>query len=147
MNKPCSDCGGDSGEFGLQPDMTFRCPACKIKLLGHQPRELTVEEARTRFLDHVWAMVDYWEKESRTPSLRKKMEGLAFSMLVMLDGNSGDLPSFIVAPRGTKDDQKFLKSIGEDWWPYVPKDVEKKITGDIAGGLHDEFFKLKKGGA
>jgi hypothetical protein len=140
--RPCHDCGADTGEYGLQPSMKFMCPACKIKQLGHNPRVLTVEESRARFLDHILTMLHYWETESRVPDLHGKMEGFAFSMLVMLDGGSGDMPGFIVAPQGTKADQKFHKSIGEDWWPYVSKGVEAKIKSDIAGGLHDEFGKV-----
>lgn len=141
-SKPCKDCGAETSEFGLQPDMTFMCPACKIKRLGHNPRALTVWEARTRFLNHVMGIIHHWEYESRTPDLHGKMEGMAFSMLVMLDGGSGDMPGFIVAPRGTKEDEEFIASIGEDWWTYVPQDVERKIQSDISGSLHDEFTKV-----
>lgn len=142
MNGICKDCGKDAGEFGLQHNRTFMCPACKIKKLGHNPRARTIEECRARFLDQLRSMLWYWENESRVPDLYGKMEGFAHSMLVMLDGGSGDLPGFLVAPHGTKDDQKFLASIGEDFWPYVPKAVEDKVTCDIAGGLHNEWVKV-----
>lgn len=41
----------------------------------------------SEFMSGIETYIDYWDDTSRTP--RRKMEGLAFSILVMLDGMSG----------------------------------------------------------
>ena len=57
-----------------------------------------VDKAREEFLEHVHVMIDYWMNldSEGTPQgeteLKWKMEGLAFSMLVALDGGAGGLP-------------------------------------------------------
>lgn len=145
IGRPCHMCGEPSGEFGLQPDMKYRCVACKIKLLGHEPRELTEEEMRKRFLNQVQGIVDFWLRDSRQETVREKLEGVAFSILTILDGESGDLPGFHVTPSTTKEDQEFWKSIGEDWWASTPKEILNNLKVDLAGSLHDEYCKLNGG--
>lgn len=98
-------------------------------------RELTLEEVEDRFLQQVAATVRYWENENRAPSVREKLEGLAFSLLVILDGGAGFHPSCLVIPSPHPDDKQFAISQGENWYPQVAED----IPGDIAGGLHNKI--------
>ena len=77
---------------------------------------LVRQPAREAFLEHVWDMIDYWQREARaTPEGR--LRGLAFSILVALDGGAGDLPGYSVRP--LRGDRK-----------------------DIAGGLHEAFYAV-----
>ncbi len=101
------------------------------------PRELTTEEVRNQFLSHVRFMIDYWERETRATTSKQKLEGLAHSILVTLDGGSG-LPAFIVAPNPHPDDQQFRIEEGEDWFP---ENHTLKVKADISGGLHERLFE------
>jgi hypothetical protein len=101
-------------------------------------RELTAEEVRERFLGHVRGLVDYWLRvEGRDE--RRRMEGLAFSVLAALDGDSCDLPAFIVAPLPHADDREFRRDEGEDWFPENHA-VAGQVRADIAGRLHEHFY-------
>lgn len=98
-------------------------------------REYTKDEVRAKFLNHVWSLIDYWEAEDRISSNRGKLEGLAFSMLVLLDGGTS-LPGFRVLPDPHPDDKQYHQGRGEDYFP--------EATIDIAGGLHELFHSVGK---
>lgn len=102
------------------------------------PKELTTEQIRDLFLDQVRVMVNYW---SNLPdkSEKEKLEGLAFSILTILDGGT-TLPGFIVAPITDPEDKEYHITEGEDYYPENHH-IEDKIKGDIAGALHEHFFK------
>ena len=64
---------------------------------------MTGADAVKQLLDHVDAMIGYWasEGQSNVPeatSKREALEGLAFSLLVMLDGDALDAPALYLAP-------------------------------------------------
>ena len=99
------------------------------------PRAFTTEEVRAKFIDRVAQMTRYWENESRAPTTREKLEGLAHSMLVMLDGGSVGLPSFIVQPDPHPSDFGFLSSQGENYFP--DRDC------NISGPLHEEWGRSR----
>lgn len=100
--------------------------------MSAEPRPWTEDECRQKLLAYVWEMVEYWENETRRPDTHGKLTGLAFSLLVMLDGGSG-LPGWTVAPSPHPDDEAFHKERGENWWP----------TGvDVAGSLHELFYPV-----
>jgi hypothetical protein len=96
---------------------------------------------RDAFLRHVWTMIDYWDREKRADTTREKMEGLAFSILVAIDGGAGDLPGHALVPLPHKEDKAFCKSEGENWYPYTNRDA-KALQHDIGGGLHEHFHNL-----
>lgn len=98
-------------------------------------RKYTEEEIREIFIKQVWSNIQYWKNEKRAPTLDEKLEGLAFSMLVMLDGGNASMPKFVVAPNPHPDDKDYHIENGEN---YFPEDC------DISGGLHDLFQKYKK---
>lgn len=93
------------------------------------PRPWTVDEMRGRFLRAVWGAILSWERESRAPSVREKLEGLAFSMLATIDGATGMIPAFRLIPDPHKSDEAFSRSEGTNWWEPL----------DIGGALHEEF--------
>lgn len=82
-----------------------------------------------------WQIVDYWEKESRTPELRGKMEGMMHSMLATLDGCSMDIPGFKIIPMTDESDKDFHIQFGENWYPQEDT--------DIGGGLHEIMRNYK----
>lgn len=88
-------------------------------------------------LDHIAAMVRYWLNESRTPSAAEKLDGLAFSFLTMIDGDSGFMPAFDLIPGPHEDDQEDSRSEGENWWP------EGVNISD--GSLHEQWCRIMDG--
>lgn len=115
-----------------------------LKEMETNPREYTTEEIRDHFLKHVWDMVEYWEKQDHwydidgtkhPQSYRRRMEGLAFSILNHIDGN------YLLAPCPDEEDKDYHIEQGENYYPY---NVTNSIKGDIAGGLHDLFYPMGK---
>jgi hypothetical protein len=89
-----------------------------------EPRALTAEEMRERFLRHVRTTVEHWGGDALTPmrpserdAYRRVAEGVAFSIMVALDGGSGGLPAFDLVPSPHPDDEAFHRGEGENWWP------------------------------
>jgi hypothetical protein len=99
----------------------------------NQPRQYTEDEIRDQFLDQCRAYVTYWH-DLPGKTKREAMEGLVFSLLVILDGETG-LPGFVVAPAPHESDEAYHKQEGTNWYPAAP-------TGgvDIAGCLHELFY-------
>lgn len=71
---------------------------------------------KDKFFNHISYLIDSWENDSREKTIEGKLEGLAFSILSMLDGSVVDID---------------------------PADVI--INGEnISGGLHEEFFPRRR---
>jgi NTP pyrophosphatase (non-canonical NTP hydrolase) len=102
------------------------------------PRAYTAEEIRDKFLRHVWESIEYWDKTK--PNKREAMEGLAFSILVSLDGGVLDLPGFMVIPTPHEDDKEYCIEHGDNWFPPF---VLGEEPCDIAGGLHEHFHQAQ----
>lgn len=104
-------------------------------------RQHTQEEIREKFLAHLAALPAYWAAvEGKTTE--EKLEGLLFSVLVVLDGGSGDLPAFEVIPSPHPTDEAFHKDEGSNWWPSWPEDLSERedivtVHGDSA--LHELY--------
>jgi len=81
------------------------------------PREMTVEEVRVALLEHIWTLVDYYDKLKTPETPRERLAGLASNILSALDGGPGDLPPFIVAPDPHPDDKPFRRELKQDWFP------------------------------
>lgn len=103
---------------------------------GLSPHEMTIEEITEEFLGLVWSYIDYW-KNLPNINTDARLEGLAFSLLVILDGGSS-LPAFIVAPNPHLQDKEYHISEGGNWYP---ENYGVPIRGDISGSLH-EFFHM-----
>jgi hypothetical protein len=106
----------------------------------NKPREKTEQEVRNEFLDYIRSLVDYCEQQSDR-NLREKLELLAFSILVGIDGNAGGLPAFILAPYGHKEDKEYHISNGNN---FYAENHNSDIKCDIAGSMHDEFYNPVK---
>ena len=79
----------------------------------------------------------YWDKvdgKDAPKTQKDRLEGLAFSMLVILDGGAMDLPGFIVAPDPHPSDKEYHISEGSN---YFPENHKLDVKGDIAGCLHE----------
>lgn len=87
------------------------------------------DQCRRQFLDAVAETIDYWDRPGIVgpdggPADQKwRLHGVAFSLLVMLDGCNAGVPGFIVQPN----------TAGTEWADEWPPDV------DIAGGLHEHL--------
>jgi hypothetical protein len=100
-----------------------------------KPRELTDKEVRSRFLARVHANVDHWANVSNKTE-REKLSGLAFSIMVILDGGAG-LPRFVVAPAPRPDEKRIHQEHGENWFP----EFNASSPCDIAGSLHEVYHE------
>lgn len=94
----------------------------------------TKDEAVGFFLSHVWDVIDNWGIEDLPMTLRERLSGLAFSILVALDGGAMDLPSFKVIPIENKADEPYNAKHGLQAWPEV----------DLGGSLHEIFHGFEK---
>jgi len=101
-------------------------------------REKTTNEIREEFLSHIRHLIGYWSKIPQD-NVKERLEGLAFSILVALDGGSS-LPRFIVAPIQYEEDKEYHIENGEDYYPEN-HEIEEQIKGDISGCLHELLRK------
>lgn len=95
------------------------------------PRMYTQDEVRENFLMHIAVMIDYWDGTPNGGSSRSRLEGLAHSILVALDGCSAALPGFVVTPAPHSSDREYCIANGENFYPEAPI-----ASCDIAGELH-----------
>lgn len=103
-------------------------------------REYTAEEIREQFLDHIWGMLRYW-RDLPDQTVQERLEGLAFSILVALDGGAMDLPAFLVAPTPHPDNKQYAIDEGKN---YYPQNSDDDVQGQIAGGLHELFHTRRR---
>lgn len=72
------------------------------------------EDLRNAFLHQLADAAYYWATlPDKTPL--ERCSGLAFSVLVMIDGCSMGLPAFDLVARPHPDDKAFHKAEGSDW--------------------------------
>lgn len=95
-------------------------------------RAKTVEEVREEFLNIVRETARYWANVSDR-TIEEKCDGVAFSILVLLDGQTCGFPAVDMYPAPHKDDKEYSKENGINW--YDPK---KKFNDCY---LHDLFYK------
>lgn len=99
-----------------------------MKTKDKRPRAYTVDEMRQMFLEQLDGITKYWatcdvnQPEFKAVVAAKgealyRLEGLAFSFLVMLDGGTMDLPSFNLSPSPHSSDKAFNQGEGKNWWP------------------------------
>lgn len=103
-----------------------------------EPRAYTSEEATKMFIDHVRTMVMYWNNlpglDMATGIERTqldRLDGLAFSILTLLDGDSMALPMCRVLVDPHPADKAYHQSEGENW--FEPET-------ELDGPLHELFY-------
>lgn len=112
--------------------------------MGKKVREHTKEEIQHTFQCKLQAIIEYWTEHSggshkTKKKNRKLLSSLMFSVLAEIDGSGVTLPGMMLVPLPNRKDRSFAKSIGANYFPYVPKTVERGLC-DIAGSLHENFF-------
>lgn len=95
-------------------------------------RAITQEELTQSFLDSVRMLVDHWDRTPLTESQSKRLQGLAFSILVLLDGCCSGMPAFDIVARPHPDDKAFCIALRGD---YI-EDGTKLLPW-----LHEQFYK------
>jgi hypothetical protein len=107
------------------------------EMTKEEPRVLTQEEVQEQFFHLLWTYIDYWATigpEFR-PS-RNRLEGLAFSVLNMLDGTT-NLPAFDVITNPNSVDKEYCRDkLKENWWPQR----EEGVTVHGNDMLHEKFY-------
>ena len=102
-----------------------------------ESRAYTQEEVREQLLGHIQHLCHYWAtvKLTDTPdTIRERLDGLAFSILTMIDGCSG-LPAFDLIPAPHEEDKAFAINEGENWY-------DKEVINECQ--LHELFSSLHK---
>jgi len=80
-----------------------------------KPKPYTPEEARKMFLDQLRSTKEYWLKVSGQTE-GERMDGLIFSILVMLDGGTIGMPAMDIRLCPHKNDKAYHISKGEQWF-------------------------------
>jgi hypothetical protein len=83
-----------------------------------EPRAITPEELRDRFMETCRSLADYWADPANSPSYEwpDRVRGLLHSFLVIFDGGgSGGLPALDITARPHPDDQRYYQDEGENW--------------------------------
>lgn len=98
-----------------------------------------VDEIRSMFLSYVKDIVKYWVNLHPNDG-KQAAEGAVFSTLVALDGNSMDLPGFLVIPHVQEEDNEYNADYGKRPYPVAPAELVDQAV-DIGGSLHDLFYQ------
>ena len=99
-----------------------------------KPRTMTKEEVRELFLDSIRVLVDYWDKVENV-SQRDKIDGVAFSILNIIDGMSGDFPCpLTLVTEYSEEDKQYCIENGKN---YVEDSMA--INDDVM--LHEIYYK------
>ena len=77
------------------------------------PRAFTADELREQVLDHVRIMVQYWANQPGLDVV-SRCDGVAFSILTMIDGSSSVPPLSLVA-MSSDEDKEYSVENGENW--------------------------------
>ena len=97
-------------------------------------REMTKDEAAEKLVAHCRVMAKYWAEQGGTKE--QICKGVAFSILVALDGGSMALPGFMLVPISAEGDREYYQKEGKNWWP----------NEDIGGSLHERFYERQESG-
>lgn len=100
-------------------------------------RAYTKEEIKEKFLRQVQTIIWFWSnpEHSDCGNTFDRCEGVAFSILALIDGCDLNLPSFKLSPSPCPEDKEYFIEMKENWFP---EDV------DIAGSLHDQLKKYRR---
>lgn len=105
-------------------------------------REYTKQEVKQKFLEDVIISIREWDNYPKMTTTRR-LEGLAFSIMAIIDGASANVPSFLLAPLPCPEDKPYHIGNGNN---YYPENKQEQVNCDIGGSLHDELSRMLKGG-
>ncbi len=101
-------------------------------------KAITREEARKMFLDEIYSIKEYWEKEEVTnDTIKGRLEGCIFSILVLIDGGHIGFPAMEISMHPHPDDEQYHKDHDENWF-----EMGQLITDDVVE-LHDMWAKVR----
>ena len=122
------------------PTIEEYCSKLKFnKNMKSSPDVYTEDEVTKIFINKVRSIINYWHRDDSTSDVKDKLEGLAHSILCIIDGNT-DLPKFILAPDPHPSDKEYHIKKGDK---FFPENNESNINCDISGCLHELLFKNK----
>jgi hypothetical protein len=102
-----------------------------------ESREITKEELREQFLDGIRGLVNYWNRVGNT-SQRDKLDGLAFSILNMIDGMSGNFPCPLkLVVEYTEEDKEYCIENGNNY------PVDGMVINDSVM-LHELYYENRE---
>jgi hypothetical protein len=97
-----------------------------------KPRAYTAKEMQEIFIEQVRGIAKYWaELPNREP--KERCDGVAFSILTLIDGHSCGHPPIDMHAAPHPTDEEYHKQNGENW--YDPE----VLMNDCY--LHDMFYK------
>lgn len=97
-------------------------------------REYTKEEVRNMVLTRMKHLAQYWATSQNAGTVKDRCEGVAFSILTMIDGCASGMPAFDLVARPHKDDKAFQIAEGENWMP------DGMVINDDCQ-MHDMFYE------
>ena len=103
-----------------------------------KPRAYTADEVRDMLLDQIRAIANYWATTELDPehdTIKRRCEGVAFTILSTLDGSGAVLPGFDLIPTPHPEDKDFHKANGENW--FSPKTR-------LNYALHEYFYRKER---
>ena len=106
-----------------------------MEQIQEQPaRAWTPEETARLLVTKTVDIANYWAK---VPNQTKEQacQGVAFSILSMLDGSNVDLPAFDLVPSVHKDDKQYAIDAGHNY--FEPANV-------VSTPLHEMFHRIQK---
>lgn len=96
-------------------------------MLHPEPRAFTADECRDMMFEHMASCLVYWRdlpadrfslRDGERSELHARMEGFLFSLLVMFDGGSGNIPALDISPAPHPDDEGYCRdTLRANWWP------------------------------
>jgi hypothetical protein len=81
----------------------------------NESRAKTIEEVRKEFMGAVKGIVRYWSNVE-SESVKDACDGVAFSILSLIDGCSGNFPGVDLRLSPHKDDKAYNISEGKNWY-------------------------------
>ena len=113
--------------------------------MSNTSREYTVEEMQKQFIEAIYSDIEYWKNLEKyhsfeePPTLDEKMEGLAHSILTLIDGFSMHGSGYALIPISTQEDIDYNIENGTNYRPqYEPDGV-----ADLGGELRYLFKEYK----
>jgi len=98
-----------------------------------EPRAYTEAEVTKGFLEHIQRLAVYWADQGASKA--DACDGLAFSILSMLDGCAMAVPGFTLTADVDHDYKTYCQSGGENW---VEPDTKLEPM------LHDQWSAMKR---
>lgn len=111
-----------------------------MEVENETPRAYTAEEAREKFLEAVRAAVHFWVHAKLNPDperseIQHRCDGVAFSILNVIDGTTGGMPCLDLVLRPHEDDKAYCEGEGENWFE------DGQVINDDDDYLHDHYYK------